>query len=222
MVCTPADLKACFTDAVDYRGPVYVGFDVGEAGSGTAACAYWPRTGALRTWLAFGSVPTLKARGKRDGADYLSMERRGELRTYPGRTVPVAQFVRDVRDDLAGANVRGAYADEYKSAELRDCLPWPLTIVRTGAGPDGSAAVRAFQRAILTQTIRLRANLSLASAIKESTLRRNGNGNPAVDRARSQGRIDVLSAAVLAVGAAAKSRPRSGGVVRSALCEAVG
>ena len=222
MVCTPSDLQACFADDIDYQGPAYVGLDIGEAGSGTAAAAYFPRSGALRTWLAFGDVPKLKDRGKRDGADCLAMERRGELRTYPGRTVPVAQFVRDVRDDLAGANVRGAYADEYKSAELRDCLPWPLTIVRTGAGPDGSAAVRAFQRAILTQTIRLRANLSLASAIKESTLRRNGNGNPAVDRARSQGRIEVLSAAVLAVGAAAKSRPRSGGVVRSALCEAVG
>ena len=47
-------------------------------------------------------------------------------------------------------------------------------------------------------------NLSLATAIKESTLRRDGNGNPAVDRARSAGRIDVLSAAVLAVGAAAR------------------
>ena len=221
MVCSPGDLRSCFADDVECRGPAYVGLDIGEAGSGTAAAAYWPASGALRTWLAFGNVPDLKARGARDAADYLAMQRRGELRTYPGRTVPVKAFVADVRSDLAGANVRAAVADAYKAGELRDCLPWPLTIVRSGAGPDGSQAVRAFQSAILTQTIKLRSNLSLASAIKESTLRRDGNGNPAIDRARSAGRIDVLSAAILAVGAGAKPRAR-GGLIRSMICEAVG
>ena len=222
MVCSPDDLRACFADAVELRGPCYVAFDIGEAGSGTSAAAFYPVTGALRTWLAFGATPTLSDRAKRDGADYLAMERRGELKTYPGRTVPVKAFVADVRADLAGANVRLAVADAYKVGELRDCLPWPLTVVRSGAGPDGSAAVRAFQSAILTKTLALRANLSLSSAIKESTIRRDGNGNPAIDRARSAGRIDVLSAAVLAVGAASKYRASRGGIVRSAICEAVG
>ena len=143
---------------------------------GLSACAYWPVTGALRTWLAFGDTPTLIVRAARDGANYTAMQRRGELRTYPGRTVPVKAFVADVRADLAGVHVRQAVADAYRSAELRDTLPWPLTIVRSGAGPDGSAAVRAFQRAVLTGGLALRANFSLSSAIKESTLRRDGNG----------------------------------------------
>ena len=222
MVCTPSDLEACFVDVAEYRGPVYVGLDIGEASSGTAAVAYWPQTGALRTWLAFGDVPDLAARGKRDGSDYIAMQRRGELRTYPGRTVPVKAFVADVRADLADAKVRGAYADAYRVGELRDALPWPLSIVRSGMGPDGSAAVRAFQRVVLTGSLALRSNLSLASAIKESTLRRDSNGNPAIDAARSRGRIDVLSAAVLAVGMGSKPRPSRGGIVRSAICEAVG
>ena len=219
MICSPDDLRSCFADTIDCRGSAYVGIDIGEAGSGTAAAAYWPRTGALRTWLAFGSVPSLKDRAKRDGADYPAMARRGELRVYPGRTVPVKAFIADVRADLADAKVRGAYADAYRSAELKDCLPWPLTVVRSGCGPDGSASVRAFQSAILTNKIALLANLSLSSAIKESTLRRDGNGNPAIDSARSRGRIDVLSAAVLAIGAGSKPRAR-GGLIRSALCEA--
>ena len=184
--------------------PAYVGLDVGEAGSGTAAVAFWPRTGALRSWLAFGGVPKLKARGRRDGADYAAMELRGELRTYAGRTVPVKAFVADVRNDLSAADVRMAVADGYKAESLRDALPWQLVIQRTGAGPDGSQSVRAFQRRVLTGELSLVSNLSLANAIKESTLRRDGNGNPAVDRARSHGRIDVLSAAVLAVGAGDK------------------
>ena len=219
MVCSPGDLRSCFAETLDCRGPAYVGLDVGEAGSGTAAAAYWPRTGALRTWLAFGDTPTLKDRAKRDGADYPAMARRGELRVYPGRTVPVTAFIADVRADLVGVKVRGAYADAYKVGALRDCLPWPLTVVRSGCGPDGSAAVRAFQSAILTNKLALRANLSLSSAIKESTLRRDGNGNPAIDRARSAGRIDILSAAILAVGAGSKPRPR-GGIIRSMLCGA--
>ena len=219
MVCTPDDLRACFADSIECRGPAYVGLDVGEAGSGTAAAAYWPQTGALRTWLAFGDTPSLRDRAKRDGADYPAMLRRGELAVYPGRVVPVKAFIADVRADLGGVTVRSAYADAYRSAELRDCLPWPLTVVRSGTGPDGSAAVRAFQSAILTGALSLRSNLSLASAIKESTLRRDGNGNPAIDRARSAGRIDVLSAAILAVGAGSKRRAR-GGLIRSVICEA--
>ena len=222
MICAPADLASCFVDEkIECRGLAYVGFDIGEAGSGTAASAFWPKSGALRTWLAFGNVPNLKARGQRDGADYLAMERRGELRTYPGRTVPVRSFIADVRADLAGVHVRQAVADAYRAGELRDTLPWPLTIVRSGAGPDGSAAVRAFQRAVLTGGLALRANLSLASAIKESTLRRDGNGNAALDKARSAGRIDVLSASVLAVGAGAKPRAARG-LVRSTICGASG
>ena len=116
MVCSPGDLRSCFADEIDCRGPAYIGVDIGEAGSGTAAAAYWPATGALRTWLGFGSVPKLRDRAKRDGTDYPAMERRGELRVYPpGRTVPVKAFVADVRADLGGAKVRGAYADAYRS-----------------------------------------------------------------------------------------------------------
>ena len=205
MVCSPSDLEACFVDEATYDGPVFVGFDVGEASSGTAAVAYWPETGGLQSWLAFGDVPSLIERSRRDGADYAAMERRGELWTYPGRVVPVGEFVEDVETDLSGANVFVAVADGYKAAELQDCCPWPLELVRSGSGPDGSAAVRAFQRAVLTRAVRTAPNLSLASAIRESTIRRDGNGNPAIDQARSAGRIDVLSAAVLAVGAAARA-----------------
>ena len=45
-------------------------------------------------------------------------------------------------------------------------------------------------------------NLSLGTAISKSTVRYDGNGNPGLDRANSRGRIDVLSAAVIAAGLA--------------------
>ena len=117
--------------------------------------------------------------------------------------VPVSEFVSQVEADLSGVDVRTAVADGYRSGELLDCCPWPLEIVRSGVGPSGSQAVRAFQRAVLTRTLATTPNLSLTNAISESTIRRDGNGNPALDKARSAGRIDVLSAAVLAIGEAA-------------------
>ena len=159
MVCSPDDLASCFTDAPEYRGSIAIGVDIGESAAGSAVVAYWPATGALRTWLAFGDVPDLDARGRRDGTDYRAMERRGELRVYPGRVVPVGAFVDDVHADLHGAPVFVASSDGYKSEELRGVCPWPLEIVRSGTGPDGSHAVRAFQRAVLTGTLRAAPNL---------------------------------------------------------------
>ena len=123
-----------------------------------------------RVW---GHVPNLKARGQRDGANYLEMERRGELKTYEGRTVPVRAFIADVRSDLAGVHVRQAVADAYRCGELRDTLPWPLTIVRSGMGPDGSQSVRSFQRLVLTRGLALREQ-SLSLAIVPSKSRRCG------------------------------------------------
>ena len=70
-----------------------------------------------------------------------------------------------------------------------------------GSGKDGSADVRAFQRAIEGGGLRPGESLLLRSAIAESVLRYDGNGNPALEKSRQRGRIDVLAAAVLAVGA---------------------
>ena len=134
MVCAPSDLEACFVDVATYEGPCYLGIDIGESSAGSAAVAYWPETGGLQSWLAFGDVPSLIERGRRDGADYAAMERRDELRTYPGRVVPVGEFVTDVETDLAGATLIVAVADGYKAAELQDCSPGRLNWSAAGAG----------------------------------------------------------------------------------------
>ena len=76
------------------------------------------------------------------------------------------------------------------AGELSDVCPWPVQIVRSGVGPDGSASVRAFQRCVLNEARLRRRRISLfTNAIAESVLRRDGNGNPAVDKSRT-GRED--------------------------------
>ena len=132
---------------------------------------------------------------------------RGELRTYPGRVVPLDSFLADLAHDLQGCRVHRLASDGYKDAEVRDFLDrvrlrWPYEGRRVGLGRDGSRDVRCFQRLVLTQKLRMKENLSLVSAIANSTLRRDENGNPALSKAKSRGRIDVLSAGIIAAGLA--------------------
>ena len=208
MILSPDDLRACFVDDLPARaGPVYLGLDMGEATSASAAFAIWPKSGRCESWLAFGDVPNLHERGKRDGANYLEMERRGELITYPGRVTPVKEFLSDVAADLSGCRVAKIAGDGYKDSEIMDFLDranlrWPREFRRVGAGKDGGADVRSYQRLVLTKRLKMRASLALSTAIANSTIRRDPNGNPGLDKSRSRGRIDLLSAAVIAAGLA--------------------
>ena len=216
MILSPDDLRGCFVAEPPPReGPAFVGIDFGEATSATAACAIFPRTGRVDTWMAFGDNPPLAERARHDSAPYAAMAARGELRTYPGRIVRPDAFLSDVQAELASVRVQAAAADSYKDSETKDFLDraavrWPVDFRRVGAGKDGGRDVRAFQRLVMQRRLAMAENLSLVTAISKSTIRRDGNGNPGLDKANSRGRIDVLSAAVIAAGLAepAFDRPR--------------
>lgn len=208
MILSPDDLRACFdADPPPREGSAFLGFDFGEATSGTAAAAIWTATGRMETWLAFGDVPALADRQRRDDAPYVAMAARGELRTYPGRIVRPEAFLADLQTALAGCRVASAAADSYKDSEVRDfmdraAIRWPIDFRRVGAGKDGGRDVRAFQRLVMQRRLRMAENLSLVTAISKSALRRDANGNPGLERATSLSRIDILSAAVIACGLA--------------------
>ena len=73
---------------------------------------------------------------------------------------------------------------------------------RVGAGKDGGRDVRSLQRLVLNRRLLMLESLAFATAVSNSSLRRDGNGNPGLDKATSRGRIDLLSAAVIAAGLA--------------------
>ena len=208
MIFAPSDLQSCFTsDLPERRGDVVIGLDVGEATSATAAFCIFPQTGRCESFMAFGDNPSLVERGKRDGARYDLMAERGELRTYPGRVTPVSAFLSDLAGELAGCRVHRLAADGYKDSEIKDFLDraglrWPAEFRRVGAGKDGGRDVRSLQRMVLTGKLRMLESLSLSTAIANSAIHRDANGNPGLDKAKSRGRIDVLSAAVIAAGLA--------------------
>ena len=210
MIMLPTELQRCFVEAGELPprdGDVVIGLDAGEAQSATAAVCIWPDTQRVETMMAFGDVPSLRDRGRIDGAPYETMLDRGELRTYQGRIVPMDAFLSDLSLSLQGCRVVAFASDGYKEAETKDFLDraglrWPYEGRRVGLGKDGSRDVRCFQRLVTTGKLRMIENLSMVSAIANSTLRRDENGNPALSKSRSRGRIDVLSAAIIAAGLA--------------------
>ena len=215
-------------DLPERDGECVVGLDIGGSSSMTACVAVWSATGRMEVWGGFPSVPDLLSRGQADavGRLYLRMEEAGELRTYPGRVTDVPAFLEDCADRLSGERVIACGADRYRKAEVlqafeRAGISWPLVWRGTGASAtaDGSADVRSFQRMALGGKLHCAPSLMMQSAIGDSKVDRDARGNPALDKARRQGRIDALSAAVIACGLAethsAKPRRRYRSMVLS-------
>ena len=231
MIFSLADWLACVVAADELPprdGECTVGFDCGGSSSMTALAAVWPRTGRAEVWGAFPDTPSLADRGTADGVGnlYLRMESRGELKQYQGRITPVGAFLRDCGERLAGERVLVAGADRFRRAEATQALEsaklrWPMEWRGQGASAkaDGSHDVRSAQRAVLSRKLRTAQSLLLETSIKESAIRRDGSGNPALDKARKCARIDALSAFVIAEGLAeiVSAQPRrswrSAGVV---------
>ena len=208
MIFTPADLKRCIVDELPpRRGVVCLGFDAGGSSSASAAYAIWPETGRCEGWMAFGDKPPLKDRARTDNAPYLEMFRRGELKVYPGRATPQALFIGDLAGDLAGCRVHKIIADSYDDARVSDVidmahLGWPRAFRRVGAGKDGGHDIRALQRLVFQGRLKMKESLALAWAVRMSMITRDRNGNPGLDKATNNGRIDLLSAAVISAGMA--------------------
>ena len=174
----------------------------------TAAAALWAN-GRLETWGAFPAVPDLAQRAEADGCRglYQEMARRRELRTYPGRVLPVGAFLGDVAAALSGSRIVAAGADRYRRAEAEQALEaagvrWPMVWRGQGASAtaDGSHDVRAGQRLILGGRLKTSPSRLMRAAIGNSTLRFDAAGNPALAKSSDKRRIDVLSAYVIAAG----------------------
>ncbi len=212
MIVTLPDWKGCVVPVDELpprQGACTVGLDLGGSSSMTAAAAFWHRTGRLETWGAFPATPKLRERGDADavGDLYERMADRGELQVYDGRVTPAGVFLQDVAARLAGEQVLACGFDRFRRAEAIQALEaagvrWRLIPRGMGAHAraDGSADVRAFQKMTLSGKLRVAESLLLASAVSESSIRRDGSGNPALDKARDKGRIDALSATVIACG----------------------
>lgn len=183
------------------------GIDLGGAEAMSAVSPYWA-SGRLESAGWFGDTPTLIERGRKHGVGdlYQRMADRGELRTVPGRIVPVPTLLSEALS-LFG-QPRLICCDRWRASELLDGLDkvglGRVAIDWRGMGyKDGGADTRAFMNAFLGDEVKLNPSLLLASAISNAKVMRDPAGNmKLVKRSTNSGYlIDALSAAVVAVAA---------------------
>ena len=199
------EYQRCLVDNLPPRdGPAIVGLDIGAANSLTGCAVLWPQTWRFEVWGGCASIPDLRARSKADnvGDLYVRLADKHELLTTEGRSLNVAQFLRRSASRLQGVRVSACIADSFKHAELRDALDsaglnWPV-IERRGIQAM-SEDCRYFIRAVLEQKPKMLASELLANSISNSALVTTDEGNSRLSKSRSHGRIDALSASVLAI-----------------------
>lgn len=211
VLVTVDEWLACETAEIPPRqGQVVIGIDLGGSASMTAAAFYWPESGRLECLGTFPSKPSLLDRGQNDGVSgrYVEMQDRGELSVLGDQTVPVAPWLVQVMQHVAGEPVAAITADRYKQAELGEAIDRAgirAPIVWRGQGfRDGGEDCERFRRAVFDGKVQTAPSLLLRSAFADAVTLRDPANNLKLAKARSTGRIDAAAATVLAVAEGAR------------------
>ena len=216
----------------ELTGPYVLGLDLGGSAAMSAACGYWPVSGALRSIAAFSELPELPERAKSDAAGnlYQRMSQRGELFLAGRHVADVGALLRWCLERW-GRPV-AIVADRWRSAELRrelEAVGFPFCAhVERGQGyADGSEDVRGFRRGLLNKRVRPYPSLLLRAAMAESRTVSDPAGNAKLAKSsegnrRGRARDDAAAAAVLAVAEGLRRFPNAqavatGPVVRHAV-----
>ena len=202
-------IKCESKDPPGIDGPCYLGVDLGAVSSMSAATAYFPKTNRMLVWGCFPEQPDLSTRGNSDGVGslYHDLVKEGSLRCFGDRIPDYRLFLEWVLGELGSVHIEAISYDRFRKPEMESLLDemgiYANRYARgTGASSkaDGSHDVRSFQRAVLTGRIQVEPLKIFRAALRYAVLRHDPAGNPALDKSSRRGRIDVLSAAVLAVG----------------------
>ena len=216
MIVSLADYQRCVAAALpERRGECWIGLDCGGATAFTGAAVYFPETGRCELYAGIGGIPDLLTRSRGDGVGdlYPRMFDRGELWVYGQRETPIAEFVADLAARLDGVLVAGLVADEYRAKRLRDGLDavglseWGARLaIRPVRWKQGTDDCVAFQTAVITGGVAFPETLIMPAAIRDARLETDTMGNIRLAKVREHGRVDVLSASVLAVSAGERNR----------------
>lgn len=193
------------TDVPARAGAVVIGIDLGGSASMTAAAFYWPESGRLEAVGWFPSKPSLADRGAADGVSgrYVEMHVRGELWVLGDRTVPVPLWLAEVMRHVVGQPIAAMVADRYKASELSEAMVKAgvtAPVIWRGMGyASATEDCERFRRACFDGQVRSAPSLLLRSAFADAVCLRDPANNIKLAKARSMGRIDAASAAVLAI-----------------------
>lgn len=198
--------QACEVDTLPERaGPVICGLDLGGSASMSAWCNFWPATGRLEAWGAFGSSPSLVDRGRQDGVGdrYSEMHRRDELMVCGQNVVDVSAFIAAMVKKLDGIAPAALVADRFRASELQEALSKTSVrcpVVFRGMGwKDGSEDVERFRAFVFDGKVKTKASLLLRSAFGDAITVIDHAGNHKITKSKSLSRIDAACAATLAI-----------------------
>ena len=190
-------------------GKYALGIDLGGSMAMSAACGFWPNSGALEALAAFPELPSLAQRGLKDGVGklYADMYAAGELIVAGRRVASIPDLLQAVLTRWGKPGL--IVCDRWRVDELRDALEevkFPLTnLVTRGQGyRDGGVDVREFRKACLSDRVHPVKSLLLRAAMAEARVKGDEAGNEKLSKGseggrRLRARDDATAAAILAV-----------------------
>lgn len=212
-IVTLSQWQGCVADTLpDRAGPVVVGIDAGGADSFSAAVFYWAATGRAESFAVCGGIPDALARSRHDGVGdlYAHAMRRNELIPQPEqRSVDLEAFMREVADRLDGERILCVTGDRYKAGDILDAMQRvgiAAPFIARGVGyKDSTPDIAAFQRYVDQRKIKHRESLLMAHAIGSSYIMYDDALNQKLSKLKAnKSKTDILQAAVLAIGQAAR------------------
>ena len=206
----------------EHSGPCFLGIDLGDTKSMSAAVVYWLDSGTIDSLCAWPEWPSLAMRGATDGVgDLYERWAQGEHLALIGeRVTDNGAFLRLMFNDLAALGFKPE-AIGCDSWRRRDVLQaWQEAGIRDvpivdrgsvkGGTVMGSADIQAFQRRFAAGMVCHDANPVAEYAIRTAALSENVSGQLRIARATENAKIDWLSAAVIAVGLACEYEVKTG------------
>lgn len=209
-----ADWQACAAE-IDFEAlqseHCYLGLDLSATTDLTGLAAWFPESGALLTW-AWLPADNLAEAELADHAPYRQWQREGHLETTPGRSIDRAYVVGQIAHLVETFKVQALFADRWRLDEIERLVAdegLKIKINEHGQGwRDMAGSLDAFEEAVLSKRLRHPNHPVMTMCLANAMVASDPAGNRKLVKSRTYGRIDVLIAAVMAVGGAAKVPPK--------------
>lgn len=195
----------------DLTGKVYL-FDDGITEDGRPKFAMFAR----------GYTPrdSLEERALKDRADYPTWVRRGWLTATPGKIIRIGKVAEDLAADRSDYDLVAISYDRYLYRDLEseiDEVGIDLPLVEHPQGFSRRkdtdlwmpGSITELESLILDGRLRVEVNFALRSAVANATFERSMSDLRRFTKQRARGRIDLIVAAAMAVGAAESFAPKS-------------
>jgi len=201
------DWDACAGDA-ELIGPCYGGLDLGAVSDLTGLALFWPETGAVRCWAWMPGDPPLWQRAETDRVPWDEWQRAGLVQAFDGRSTDRAAVALTLCDLVGRFDVVGIGYDRWRIEELMILIRnegGEVPLIPFGQGfRDMGPACDALLTATLEGKIRHGDHAILRWNMANVKISTDPAGSRKMNKARSQGKIDLAVCLAMAVGLSAR------------------